>query len=75
MNLVYGEIAEIFLQDGMRMGKVRVAGAVKKIPLELLTNVQPGDKVLLCDGVAIGKVSGSAKRGTQNVPGDSGEVG
>ncbi len=75
MNLLYGNIVEIFSQDGMRMGKVRVAGTVKNIPLELLTDVQPGDRVLLCDGVAIGKVSGSAKRGTQNVPGDSGEVG
>jgi hydrogenase maturation factor len=70
MNLVYGEIAEIFLQDGMRVGKVRVARALKNISLELLTDVQPGDKVLLCDGVAIGKVSSSANREVKDVPGD-----
>ena len=75
MNLLYGDIMEVFSQDGMRMGKIRVAGTMKNIPLELLADAQPGDRVLVCDGVAIGKVSSSAKRGTQNVPGDSGEVG
>jgi len=71
MNLVYGEIAESFLQDGMRMGRVRVAGAVKKMSLELLTDVQPGDKVLVCDGVAISKVTNSTDRKIDNVPRDS----
>jgi len=33
-----------------------VGGAVKKIPLELLTDVARGDRVLICDGVAISKV-------------------
>ncbi len=75
MNLLYADIVEVFSQDGMRIAKIRVAGATKNIPLELLTDVQSGDRVLVCDGVAIGKVSSSAKRGTQNVPGDSGEVG
>ncbi len=75
MNLLYADIVEVFSQDGMRIAKIRVAGASKNIPLELLTDVQSGDRVLVCDGVAIGKVSSSAKRGTQNVPGDSGEVG
>ena len=71
MNLLYGEIAEIFLQDGMRMGKVRVAGAVKNIPLELLTDVQPGDRVLLCDGVAISKVTSFTDSKIDNVSRDS----
>jgi hydrogenase maturation factor len=71
MNLVYGEIAEIFLQDGVRTGKVRVAGAAKNIPLELLTDVQPGDRVLLCDGVAISKVMSSTDSKINNVSRDS----
>lgn len=29
MNLVYGEIVEVFSEEGMRMGKIR-GGAVKK---------------------------------------------
>ena len=49
MNLLYGGIVEVFSEDGMRMGKVRVAGATKNIPLELLTDARPGDRVLLCD--------------------------
>ena len=56
MNLIYGEVIEILTEDGMKFGKVRVGGAVKKIPLELLTDVAPGDRVLVCDGVAISKV-------------------
>jgi hydrogenase maturation factor len=75
MNLLYGDIVEIFSQDGMRMGKVRVAGAVKNIPLELLTDVQPGDRVLLCDGVAISKVTTSTDSKIDNVSRDSRQVG
>ncbi len=56
MNLLYGEIAEIVVQDGMRMGRVCIGGAIKQVPLELLTDAQPGDRVLLAAGVAIGKV-------------------
>ncbi len=56
MNLVYGEVVEVFSEDGMKVGKVRVGGALKKIPLELLTDVARGDRVLICDGVAISKV-------------------
>jgi len=56
MNLIYGEVIEILTEDGMRFGKVRVGGAVQKIPLELLTDVARGDRVLICDGVAISKV-------------------
>ncbi len=56
MNLVYGEIGEVFVEDGMRMGRIRVGGAIKKVSLELLTDAERGDTVLLADGVAIGKV-------------------
>jgi hydrogenase maturation factor len=56
MNLVYGEVVELFLENGIRMGMVRVAGALKKAPFELVTDVECGDRVLLCDGVAISKV-------------------
>ncbi len=75
MNLLYGDIVEVFSQDGMRMGKVRVAGAVKNIPLELLTDVEPGDRVLLCDGVAISKVTNPTDTKINNVPRDSRQAG
>jgi hydrogenase maturation factor len=57
MNLVYGEIVDLGMEDGMTVGSVRVSGALKKVPLELLTNVNIGDRVLLCDGIAISKVT------------------
>ena len=56
MNLFYGEILEVSTEDGLLMGKIRVHGATRKIPLGLLTNAVRGDRVLICDGVAIGKV-------------------
>jgi hydrogenase maturation factor len=56
MNLIYAEVKEVFSEGGMRMGKVRIGGAMKRIYLDLLTDVQGGDTILLCDGVALSKV-------------------
>ena len=56
MNLLYGKVVELFPDDGMQMGLIRVGGALKKVPLDLLTNVEPGDTILVCDGVGISKV-------------------
>ncbi|HYZ72263.1 MAG TPA: HypC/HybG/HupF family hydrogenase formation chaperone [Chthoniobacterales bacterium] len=55
MNLLYGQIVEIASEDGMRVGKIRVAGAFKNVSLELLGEAQIGDRVLVCDGIAISK--------------------
>jgi hydrogenase maturation factor len=55
MNLLYGLIVEIASEDGMRVGKIRVAGAFKKVSLELLGDAQIGDRVLVCDGIALSK--------------------
>ena len=71
MNLIYGEVVEIFVENGMRMGNVRVAGAQKKVPLDLLTGVECGDKVLLCDGVAISRVDDAIEPEQTNVSRDS----
>ena len=59
MNLLYGEIVEMLAEDGMRFGKIRVGSALKKISLELLGEPQIGDRVLVCDGIAISKENGS----------------
>ena len=72
MNLVYGEIVEVFTEHGMRMGVVRVGGARKKIALDLLTNASCGDRVLLCDGVAIGRVEGGRETESNDVSGNTG---
>ena len=53
MNLLYGQIVEIAAEDGMRVGKIRVTGAFKKVSLDLLAEAQIGDRVLVCDGIAI----------------------
>ncbi len=71
MNLVYGEVVEVVTEDGMKFGKIRVGGALKKVPLELLTDVQRGDIILVCDGVGISKVAAATKE-TNDVPRDSG---
>jgi hydrogenase maturation factor len=55
MNLIYGEVTDLFIENGMQMGLVRVSGALKKVPLDLLTNIRRGDTVLVCDSVAISK--------------------
>jgi hydrogenase maturation factor len=56
MNLLYGQIVEAFPEDGMLAGKIRVGGALKKVSLDLLVEPRIGDRVLVCDGVAISKV-------------------
>ena len=43
MNLVYGEIVDLRVEDGMRIGNVRVSGVIKKVPLELIADAQRGD--------------------------------
>lgn len=53
MNLIYGEITALFTEQGMRMAKIRVNGAVTHTCLELTPKAHTGDWVLLCDGVAI----------------------
>ncbi|MBA3544420.1 MAG: hypothetical protein H0T83_08285 [Chthoniobacterales bacterium] len=74
MNLVYGEVIEAFTEEGMPVGRIRVHGATKKIALGLLTDVMEGDRVLICDGVAISKVTGPRKTEEKHVFGDSRET-
>ena len=56
MNLIYGEIVDVFSGPEPRLGKIRVGGAMKIVSLDLLTDPAPGDRVLMCEGAAIGKV-------------------
>ena len=64
MNLVYGEILSVFSEQESRLGKIRVGKAAKIISVDLLTDPKPGDKVLVCEGVAIGKVDESVVKET-----------
>lgn len=74
MNLLYGEVIAVFAEDGVVMGKIKVRGATKKIPLGLLTDVVQGDRVLICDGVAISKVVAPGETEKKHVSRDSQET-
>jgi hydrogenase maturation factor len=69
MNLVYGEIVGIFFEGECLMGKIRMGGALKKVSLDLLTDPAVGDTVLLCEGVALGKVEQPISTEAVYVPG------
>ena len=71
MNLIYGEIVDVCPGPEPRLGRIRVGGAVRIVSLDLLTDPAPGDNVLVCEGVAIGKVDGSIPKETTYVPGHS----
>jgi len=70
MNLLFGEIAAIFSEDEMLFGKVRVGGALRNVPLSLLPEAACGDRILLCDGVAIGRVRNEPETHPPHVPGN-----
>ena len=59
MKLVYGDIVEFVGDDDMKMARVRVGRAITEVSIGLLTAVRTGDRVLLCDGVAIAKLEES----------------
>ena len=56
MNLVFGEVVKMFDESGICMGKIRVRGAIREAALDLLVGIEPGDIVLLCDGIAVSKL-------------------
>jgi hydrogenase maturation factor len=70
MNLVFGEVVKEFDESGIRMGKIRVRGAIREAALDLLVGIQPGDIVLLCDDIAVSKLQ-TEKTEKNCVPGNS----
>jgi hydrogenase maturation factor len=56
MNIISGQIEEIFVSDGVTMGKVSVRGAYLKVPLTFLISAKVGDTVVIESGVAISKL-------------------
>ncbi len=61
MHFVTGELVEIYEEDGLRMGKLRVAGTITRVVLTLLPEAQAGDVVLVHAGVAISQVRPEAR--------------
>ena len=68
MNLIYGEVVGLNERDPIRMARIKIGGAIKEVSIGLLTGVRIGDRVLLCDGVAIARV---AEQTSDHVSGDS----
>jgi hydrogenase maturation factor len=62
MNLIYAQVVEVYSEDDALMGKVTHWGVSRDVPLRLVPDARPGDTVLLCDGVAIGKVGDTIKQ-------------
>lgn len=56
MNLVSGEIIEIFIEDGTAVARVSVRGAQMKVSLMFLPEARTGDTILVESGVAISRV-------------------
>jgi hydrogenase maturation factor len=69
MNLLFGEILDVALEDGMQQGTVRIGGVRKKVVLDFISNPARGDRVLLCDGVAVSRVEPQPE--SDHVPGHS----
>lgn len=69
MNLLFGEVLEVMQENGMREGIVRVGGVRKKVVLDFISNPARGDRVLLCDGVALSRVEPQTE--SEHVPGHS----
>jgi len=74
VNLVYGEIVAVSVEGEMRVGKIRVGGAMKSVLLDLVSAAEIGDSILLCDGVAIAKVETKRKTENNYVSGHSGKA-
>jgi hydrogenase maturation factor len=69
MNLIYAQVVEVYPEAGEPMGKVNVWGVLRAVPLRLVPEARPGDTVLVCDGVAIGKVNGGFEEAYSVSPG------
>ena len=55
MNLINGQIEEIYVQEGMTMGKINVRGAYLRVPVMFLMEAKVGDSIVIESGVAVSK--------------------
>jgi len=56
MNLLYGEIVDVFVENELRSAHVRVGCVMKDVSLALISEAGRGDTVLVCDGMALTKM-------------------
>jgi hydrogenase maturation factor len=72
MNLITGEVAEIYVAGGLTKGKVKISGAFIDVPLTLLMDVRVGDEIVVSSGVALSKVDSGPGKGENYVLGNPG---
>jgi hydrogenase maturation factor len=53
MNLLTGDVVELYLADGMPMAKVRIDGAFVRVSTMLVPEVTIGNRLLIESGVAV----------------------
>lgn len=53
---VPGQVTEILLKDGIRMGKVDFGGVVKEVCLEYVPEIEIGDYAIVHVGFAISQI-------------------
>ncbi len=73
MTLLIGKLADIHSEEGMKIGRVHVKGAVEEVQLLLTPEARVGDDVLIDSGVAVAIVDDVQSEGVKNVPGHTGE--
>lgn len=56
MNLVSGQIEEIYIEGGTTVGRIRVGHAIIRVPLTVLIDAHVGDTIIVESGVAISRV-------------------
>ncbi len=67
MNLLTGEIIEIYVQDYTTCAKVRVGNALMRVPLMVLPDARVGDMVLVSSGVAVSRIEEETPTRTSSV--------
>ncbi len=63
MHFTTGELLEIFEENELRMGRVRVGGAVERVALTLVPEARVGDQLLTHAGVALARVRAESAAG------------
>lgn len=61
MTLITGKIIDIFIENGMKVGKVSVSGVYLRVPLIFVPESQVGDWILIEAGVGIAQVKNNSK--------------
>lgn len=60
MSVHEGEIVEVWAEGLLRMGRVRVGGALASVVLSLVPGARPGQRVLVEAGVAVARIGGGS---------------